>query len=70
MTRMRYAAFLLCIVPFWLSTTARAAEKPQIIKRGTIDCDLVEATPIVFGGKLCRFEYVRAKYKRNTTGES
>ena len=49
---------------------AAAAEKPQIEKLGTIDCDLVESTPIVFGGRLYRFEYVRTRYKANTTGKS
>jgi len=46
------------------------AEKPQIKKLGTIECDLVEATPIVFHGRLYRFEYVRTRYKPNTTGRS
>jgi hypothetical protein len=44
--------------------------KPAIRKLGTIDCDLVEATPIVFRGRLCRFEYVRTGYAGNRTGES
>ena len=37
---------------------------------GTIDCDLVETTPIVFRDRLYRFEYVREKYKPNRTGAS
>ena len=45
-------------------------EKPEIRKLGTIDCDLVETTPIVFHGNLYRFEYVRERYKPNTTGDS
>jgi len=44
--------------------------KPQIVKVGTIDLDLVETTPIVFRGKLYRFEYVRARYWANSTGDS
>lgn len=44
--------------------------RPQIKKLGTIDCDLVETTPIVFQGKLYRFEYVRARYWGNKTGDS
>jgi len=46
--------------------------KPFIRKLGTIDCGLVEATPVVFGGKLYRFEYVREPhfYPPNTTGTS
>ncbi len=45
--------------------------RPLVKKLGTIDCDMVETTPIVFHGKLYRFEYVRDKYyKPNTTGQS
>jgi len=43
---------------------------PQIKKLGTIDCDLVETTPIVFKGSLYRFEYVRKGYWGNRTGDS
>jgi hypothetical protein len=46
------------------------AARPEIIKLGTIDCDMVETTPVVFGGRLYRFEYVRANYHANTTGDS
>ena len=53
-----------------LTPTAARAEKPTITKHGTIECDLVEATPIVFHDKLYRFEYVRTRYKPNTTGKS
>ena len=45
-------------------------QKPQIIKLGTIDCDLVETSPIVFRGKVYRFEYVRPGYWNNHTGDS
>ena len=44
--------------------------KPHIEKLGTIDCDLVETTPVVFKGKLYRFEYVRQGYWNNNTGDS
>jgi len=44
--------------------------KPQIKKLGTIDCDIVETTPIVFGGRLFRFEYIRKRYYGNDTGDS
>ncbi len=44
--------------------------KPTIKKLGTIDCDLVEATPLVFHDRLYRFEYVRDRYKGNRTGKS
>jgi sialidase-1 len=42
--------------------------RPLIRKLGTIDCDLVETTPIVFGGKLYRSEWVRTSYKGNELG--
>lgn len=46
-------------------------QKPVIRKLGTIECDLVEATPVVFDDRLYRFEYVRDfYYKPNTTGDS
>ena len=44
--------------------------KPVIQKLGTIDCDLVETNPVVFGDRLYRFEYVRPGYKPNDTGDS
>ncbi len=52
------------------SAAAGEARKPRIVKHGTIDLDLVEATPIVFQDRLYRFEYVRQRYKPNTTGDS
>ena len=64
--------FLLIIV---LSTCQNILRKesfnpPVINKLGTIDCDLVETSPVVFKSKLYRFEYVRAKYEHNKTGDS
>ena len=44
--------------------------RPHIKRLGTIDCDLVETTPIVFRDRLYRFEYVRTGYAGNTTGNS
>jgi hypothetical protein len=44
--------------------------RPLIIKAGTIDCDMVETTPVVFKDKVYRFEYVRAGYWNNKTGDS
>lgn len=35
------------------------AKRPSIRKLGTVDLDMVETTPIVFRGKLWRFEWVR-----------
>ena len=59
--------FLLCF--------GMAAETPEntcveIRKIGTIDIDLVETTPIVFKDKVYRYEYVRAGYWNNKTGDS
>jgi hypothetical protein len=48
----------------------QAQQKPFIKKLGTIECDLVEATPVIFQGRLYRFEYVRPDYKPNQTGDS
>lgn len=45
-------------------------DKPLIRKLGTLDCDLVEATPVVFHERLYRFEYVRERYRPNQTGNS
>jgi hypothetical protein len=47
-----------------------AGGRPLIVKAGTIDCDLVETTPVVFKNKVYRFEYVRAGYWDNKTGDS
>ena len=44
--------------------------KPRIRKLGTLDCDMVETTPIVFQGQLYRFEYVRASHWDNKTGKA
>jgi alpha-L-fucosidase len=46
------------------------AKKPLIRKLGTIDCDLVETTPVVYNGRLYRFEYVRENYSGNKLGQS
>jgi hypothetical protein len=43
---------------------------PRIIKHGTIACDIVETTPLVWRGRLYRFEYVRPNDRHNTTGDS
>ena len=69
---------LIFLLVFWSWTgffpgveqPAPEAEKPQIIKLGTIDCDLVETSPVVFHGKVYRFEYVRPGYWNNHTGDS
>ncbi len=51
------------------STTGKAG-KPIIEKLGTLDCDMVETTPIVFKDQVYRFEYVRTNYWDNKTGDS
>jgi alpha-L-fucosidase len=57
-----------------MSNTKQSSQKllgrPVIKKLGTIDCDLVETTPIVFKNKVYRYEYVRKGYKPNMTGDS
>ncbi len=67
-----FSSFL--IIFFVLSCTEtpskKEKERPLIKKVGTIDCDLVETTPVVFKGKLYRFEYVREKYKPNQSGDA
>ncbi len=45
-----------------------AQGRPLIRKLGTIDCDLVETTPVVFHGRLYRCEWVRTSYKGNELG--
>ena len=48
-----------------------SAGGPAIRKLGTVDCDMVETTPLVYRGRLLRFEYVRyPQYRPNTTGTS
>ena len=44
--------------------------RPAIRKLGTLDLDMVEATPVVFRDRLYRFEYVRKDHHANTTGDS
>lgn len=68
---MKYT-FVLLALPLMIALLCSVVEagKPVIKKLGTIDCDLVEATPIVFKGKLYRFEYVRKQYPPNKTGDS
>ncbi|HBG56403.1 MAG TPA: hypothetical protein DDX07_00130, partial [Porphyromonadaceae bacterium] len=44
--------------------------RPLIVKTGTIDCDLVETTPVVFHEKVYRFEYIRERYWDNQIGDS
>ena len=47
----------------------KAPRKPLIRKLGTIKCDVVETTPIVFRGRLYRLEYVRS-HRQNEANNS
>lgn len=65
--------FITALAPMAFIAAGLRAPKPEqpvIKKRGTIECDLVEATPVVFRGNLYRFEYVREKYKANPADTS
>ncbi len=44
--------------------------RPLITKLGTIDCNMVETSPIVFNNKLYRYESVRSEHASNTTGDT
>ncbi len=39
--------------------------RPAIFKRGTLDLDLVETTPLIWKGRPLRFEWVRSGYWNN-----
>ena len=66
--RCKYALFLFFVVLIACNQTDSVP--PVIVKLGTIDCDLVETSPVVFKGKLYRFEYVRERYEQNNSGDS
>lgn len=61
------AALVLTLFCMAAVSVSHAAE---IQKLGTIDCDLVETSTVVFGGRVWRFEYVRPGYWDNATGDS
>jgi len=66
-------SIILVITNFACSTSRPPVDadgRPLIVKTGTVDCDLVETTPVVFKNKVYRFEYVRANYWNNHTGDS
>ena len=69
-TRRQFGALTALSTLALTGSTHAAPQAPVITKLGTIDIDLVETTPIVFKGKVYRYEYVREKYKKNTTGKS
>ncbi|UCD53339.1 MAG: exo-alpha-sialidase [Phycisphaerales bacterium] len=72
--RGRYGGTVVLLGVILLGTAAAGPVDPQgrplIRTLGTIDCDLVETTPIVFQGKLYRCEWVRTSYKGNELGEN
>ena len=76
MRKQKFLHFFLLISIIALSSCKHtkaptdAEGRPLIIKSGTIDCDMVETTPVVFNHKVYRFEYVRAGYWDNKTGDS
>lgn len=54
----------------WMTRAAVAdpsVARPRIQKLGTIECDMVEATPVVFDSRLYFFEYVRPDYKHKAS---
>ena len=71
--KFHHAALVIIILMGAFASVASEPEsikRPNIVKLGTVDLDLVECTPIVFKDRLYRFEYVRERYKPNTTGDS
>ncbi len=44
--------------------------KPEIRKLGTIACDIVEATPVVFNNRLYRLEYFREAFQNEKNGDN
>jgi len=69
-----YLTAVLCLILFTASTIKQpptdADGRPFIVKKGTIDVDLVETTPVVFKNRVYRFEYVRERYYDNSMGDS
>lgn len=63
-------AMIILLLVLCSAALCATSAPPVIRKLGTIDCDMVETTPIVFKGRLYRFEYVRKNYKPNRTGDS
>jgi alpha-L-fucosidase len=55
--------------PRWLKGNLHT-QRPEIRKLGTLDLNMVEATPVAFKDRLYRFEYVRKDYHANKTGDS
>ncbi len=65
--------FLTAVILFYScadDTSGHVEDGPVIVKTGTIDCDIVETSPVVFKNKVYRFEYIRPKYWNNDSGDS
>ena len=69
MDRLLFIGWVIVLLLVNGSAVGESA-RPVIRKLGTMDCDMVETTPVVFHDKLYRFEYVRDNYRPNTTGKS
>jgi len=68
---MQRVGIVVLVAGAWAMAESKpAATRPVIKKLGTIECDMVETTPVVWKGRLFRFEYVRDNYKANKTGRS
>src|SRR5437773_3177155 len=61
-------ALLFVVVASAFATSPNT--RPVVHKLGTIDCDMVETTPVVFHDRLYRVEYVRDRYTGKAAGES
>ena len=69
-----FLSLFFCLCIFFSCTEKQGPvdenNRPLIVKKGTLDCDLVETSPIVFKNKVYRYEYVRPRYYGNQTGDS
>jgi hypothetical protein len=70
LSEIRLSAILMIVGVLISQAEVNMSTKPFIKKLGTIDCDMVETTPVVFHDRLYRFEYVRNNYEPNKTGDS
>jgi hypothetical protein len=63
-------ALVVLVVAGLTGSADEKTKRPTIKKLGTIDLLMVETTPVVFQGRLYRFEYIRDNYPINKTGAS
>ena len=68
--RIHPIVLMACLALAPSPTQADEPPHPQIRKLGTLNLDMVEATPVDFKDRLYRFKYVRKDYHANTTGDS